>query len=188
MFINIILTNIYRNIYSILKNKKDMKKEYFKRPSSGYWNIGNCIALDKAQKYNDLFDIAINFLPRMPQPLVQFCGPISTGGRGSIESNLAELDKAILFFAAKGIYIFDQIPFEEPMQRIKSSYESYNHDLLDQFYLPIFESGYIKKFVFLPDWESSVGAKWENEWAKTNGLKIEYLPDDWYESNYDLIV
>lgn len=165
-----------------------MKKQYLERPSSGYWNIGNCIAIDKAKTYTDLFDIAIDFIPRMPQPLVQFCGPISTGGKGSIESNLAELDKAILFFATKGVSIFDQIPFEEPMQRIKSNKEGYNYDLLNQFYVPIFELGYIKKFVFLPDWESFLGAIWEHDWAKEHGIKIEYLPYDWYETDYDLVI
>jgi len=165
-----------------------MKKEYLERPSSGYWNIGNCMAIDRAQTYTELFDIAIDFITRMPQPLVQFCGPISTGGKGSIDSNLAELDKAILFFAAKGIYIFDQIPFEEPMQRIKAKEGSYNHDLLNQFYLPIFKSGHIKKFVFLPGWQSSVGAKWEHDWAEKIGIKIEYLPDNWYENDYDLVI
>ncbi|MFZ2150791.1 MAG: DUF4406 domain-containing protein [Candidatus Absconditicoccaceae bacterium] len=165
-----------------------MKKEYLQRRSCGYWNIGNCIAIDKAQTYNELFDIAIDFIPRMPQPLIQFCGPISTGGKGLIESNLAELDKAILFFAVKGVSIFDQIPFEEPMQRIKSSKQNYNYDLLNQFYVPIFQSGYIKKFVFLPGWESSVGARWEHDWAKKYGIKIEYLPNNWYEDDYDLVI
>lgn len=165
-----------------------MKKQYFNRPFSGYWTVGDCLAVDLAQTYHDLFVVAIEVLKTIPQPVVQFCGPISTGGKGSMAANLSELDIAIMFFASKGVYIFDQVPFEEPMQRIKSNPDCYNYDLLNQFYLPLFQSGLIKKFVFLPGWEDSTGAKWEHEQAEKLGIKIEYLPDDWYEKDYDLTV
>jgi len=165
-----------------------MKKQYFNRPFSGYWTVGDCLAVDLAQTYHDLFVVAIEVLKTIPQPVVQFCGPISTGGKGSIDANLAELDRAILSFASKGVYIFDQIPFEEPMQRIKPKSDGYNYDLLNQFYLPLSQSGLIKKFIFLPGWESSEGARWEDKQAEKLAIKREYLPDDWYEKNYDLIV
>jgi len=166
-----------------------MKKEYINRPGSGYWDIGNCLAVDKAKIYSDLSIVAIDIAKRMPRPLMQICGPISTGGKGSIEANIIGFDKAIMFFIAKGFNIFDQIPFEEPMHRIRASknISGYDQALLDEFYVPLFESGLIKKFIFLPDWESSKGSKWEQKQAERLGIEIIYLPDDWYESNYNLV-
>lgn len=38
--------------------------------------------------FADLAAIALTILPRLPKPVGQVCGPISTGGLGSIEANL----------------------------------------------------------------------------------------------------
>jgi len=52
--------------------------------------------LEKALTYKDLFIIAEKVLKKMPPPVGQVCGPISTGGVGSIEGNLRQLEKAIV--------------------------------------------------------------------------------------------
>jgi len=77
----------------------------------------------------------------------------------------------------EGICVFDQMPFEVPMQRIKARYPSgaLNMDLLLDFYLPIFERGFIETLYFLPDWETSFGARWEHEQAQRLNMKIIYL-------------
>ncbi len=133
--------------------------------------------LDKASSHKDLFKIAEDILRRMPSPIGQVCGPISTGGAGSIEKNLKRFEIAIADLQNKGLNIFDQMPFENPMHRIISqkSDGKYDNSILNDFYLPIFESGMVKKLYFLPDWESSTGARWEHEQAKRLGLDVEYL-------------
>ena len=82
----------------------------------------------------------------------------------------------------QGINIFDQAPFEEPMQRIKAesgkSVRESNQELLDKFYLLLFQSGLITTFYFLPGWESSFGASWERRQAKELGIEIIDLPED----------
>ncbi len=161
------------------------KNEILQRPNGKYWQEEDFQAREDAKTYNDLLIIALRILDRMPEPRVQICGPISTGGKGSIEANIAEFEKAILYFSAQGENVFDQMPFEEAMQRIKKDVVGYDKRLLNEFYLPIFKSGKIKKLLFLPGWKSSEGASWEHE--QTEVLKIAFvdLPNNWYMSDYE---
>jgi len=142
-----------------------------------YWEKEDILALEQAESVKQMFEIAIHVLRRMPQPVGQVCGPISTGGRGSILENLVAFNETIVFLQAEGNTIFDQMPFEEPMQRVKVSLPAgeYATVLLTDFYQPLFESGLIKKVYFMKDWESSKGALWEHEQAKKLGIEIAYL-------------
>jgi hypothetical protein len=142
-----------------------------------YWNDEDLLALEQADTMPQMLQIALGVLKRMPQPVAQVCGPISTGGRGSILENLVAFNETIVFLQAEGESVFDQMPFEAPMQRVKTTLPKgqYALTLLDDFYLPIFETGLIKKMYFMPDWESSHGAKWEHEQAKRLGIEIKYL-------------
>lgn len=141
-----------------------------------YWTAEDWRSLQEAQTYGDLLKIAFVVAKRMPQPLGQVCGPISTGGLGSIAENLRAINEAIEKLVDGDIHIFDQVPFEDPMRRIRVSSENhYPSQLLEEFYLPLFESGLIKALYFLPDWKSSMGATWEHEQAKRLGISIVYL-------------
>ncbi|MCR4283894.1 MAG: DUF4406 domain-containing protein [Parcubacteria group bacterium] len=142
-----------------------------------YWDQEHFDKLETSLTYKDLFTIAEDVLRKMPPPVGQVCGPISTGGAGSVEKNLKRFEEAIINLQQQGIEIFDQVPFEVPMQRIKNLREcgDYDNSLLYDFYLPIFESKLIHRLYFLPDWESSTGAKWEHEQALRLGLDIEYM-------------
>ncbi len=142
-----------------------------------YWDQEHYDSLDRAETYRDLFIVAEQVLRKMPPPIGQVCGPISTGGAGSVEKNLKRFEVTIASLQQRGIEIFDQVPFEVPMQRIKSrrEFEHYDDLLLIDFYLPIFESKLVHKLYFLPDWQSSVGARWEHDQALRLGLEIEYM-------------
>ncbi len=147
-----------------------------------YWSKQDIQELAKAQTYTDLLTIAKRVLARMPRPIVQVCGPISTGGAGSMKKNLERFDRAIQVLRAKGINLFNQMPFEEPMQLIrKREANGYSVKLLEEFYLPIFRDRLIDELFFLPDWQSSTGAKWEHEQGKRFGLKISYLEGKEYQ-------
>jgi hypothetical protein len=52
---------------------------------------------------------------------------------------------------------------------------SYPMPILEEFYLPLYQSGRIKKFFFVSGWESSFGATWEHDRAKELGIEIHYL-------------
>ncbi len=142
-----------------------------------YWTDKDTLELEQSENMPQMLAIALRVLNRMPQPVGQVCGPISTGGKGSILENLVAFNETIVFMQAEGQNIFDQMPFEEPMQRVKVSLppNTYATSLLTDFYLPIFNSGLIKKLYFMPDWQSSYGAKWEHEQAEKLGIEIEYI-------------
>jgi hypothetical protein len=142
-----------------------------------HWTTDDLKRLETATTYGAMKDIAFDILRRIPPPVAQVCGPISTGGCGSIEENLKAFGEAIADLVAHGKNVFDQRPFEEPMQRAKVIDPTHGYDLrlLDDFYLPLFESGLVHELYFLPGWESSRGARWEHEQAQRLGITIVYL-------------
>lgn len=113
-----------------------------------------------------------------PVPAVQVCGPITTGGKGSFEDNMEVLHHGIHWVAGQGKVVFDQRPFQYPMLKViaASKKSGYPHDLLEEFFLPLFLSGYIGALYFLPGWETSVGSNWEFSQGKGLGLEIRYIP------------
>ncbi len=133
------------------------------------------IAINSAESYPEMAKIALVILNSMEDPVIELCGPISTGGLGSVEKNLERFDKKIKELKSSGINVFDQIPFEIPMQKLKLKPNFKPIDLLEGFYLPLLESGKIKSLYFLPDWQSSFGARWEHDQAKRLGIEIVFL-------------
>lgn len=142
-----------------------------------HWNSDEKDALGQARSYADLFSIAKGVIERMRQPVVQVCGPISTGGVDSMVENIKRLGSIIDELEQKGIEIFNQVPFQLRMQEIREAKgeRGYDYTLLNEFYLPLFESNLIRELYFLPDWRSSVGSQWEHEQAERLGMKITYL-------------
>lgn len=142
-----------------------------------YWTEGDLEAVKTAKDFKELYLIAQKILKIMPQPIVQVCGPIGTGGLGNVEDNLRAFDETIRSLQDKGFNVFDQMPFEWPMQVIKFNLPKgvYPDSIMTDFYIPIFESGYVSEFYFMPNWETSKGAKWEHNEAERLGIKINYL-------------
>ncbi len=142
-----------------------------------YWKEEDFEGVKQAKDFKELYVIAEKILKIMPHPIVQVCGPIGTGGLGNVEDNLKAFDKTIRYLQAKGLNVFDQMPFEWPMQVMKFNLLEgvYPESILTDFYMPIFESGLVSEFYFMPNWQTSRGAKWEHEEAKRLGIKINYL-------------
>lgn len=146
-----------------------------------YWTSYDHKALREAKDFVDLFHVAQKVIDQIPNPTVAVSGPISTGGKGSIKENLYFLSASINLLHNKGFNVFDQTPFEEAMKRLREEWggEGYCMPLLEDFYKPIFESGNIQTMYFLPDWESSFGAKWEYNQCKRLGIEILYFSKEW---------
>ena len=142
-----------------------------------YFTKEDLEALKKVTTYQQMFEIAKVILKRIPKPVIQLCGPISTGGAGSVEKNMERMNTVVKYLQKQGKNVFNQLPFEEPMQKVISLRKEKHYDmsLLNEFYKPIFEQGLLDILCFLPDWESSVGARWEHDQALRLGLKIEYV-------------
>ena len=148
-----------------------------------YWTADDTLAVKKVKTFQDLLEIALGILKKMPQPIQQICGPISTGGRGSMKENMFRFKNAIDVLNENGWNVFDQLPFQEGMMIVSHHLEDgkYDTDILDIFYKGIFESGYVKKAVFLPEWQSSIGAKWEREIVTKLDLEVIEYPEDLFK-------
>ena len=148
-----------------------MMKEY------PHWEKYDFELLATTRTYSDMAQVAFRILQRIPGPIAQLCGPLTTGGRGSLEENLKMFDEGIQHLVAQGKNVFDQRPFEEPMQRLKIALPKgvYATEILSDFYLPLFESGLIHELHFLKGWEGSRGARWEHEQAQRLGITIHHL-------------
>lgn len=143
-----------------------------------YWEEKDWQDLNNVESVSDFYVIAKRIINRMPKNLVQVCGPIGTGGLGSKEANLNAFNETIKDLQRKGLNVFDQMPFEAPMQELKEKVMpngEYFESILTDFYQPLFESSVIYKFCFMPNWQSSKGANWEHEKAKELNIEIVYL-------------
>jgi hypothetical protein len=143
-----------------------------------YWTKEDWENLEKVESVGDLYIIAQNIISKMPKPFVQICGPIATGGLGSFEANLNAFNNTIKGLQKQGLNVFDQMPFEGSMQKLKNNVISKSeivNSILTDFYYPIFRSGYVSAFYFMPNWQTSFGAKCEHEKVKELGIEIVYL-------------
>lgn len=150
-----------------------------------YWTEVEREALSKADSYEEAADIAIALLARMREqgkPIVQICGPMSTGGLGNLRENMQRFQRAVDIAIEKGITVFNQVAFQEAIIRLSSYQEGdteYDMGILERFYRRVFEAGHIDAFLFLPDWESSVGTRWEREVAAKVGIEVKEYPLEW---------
>ena len=141
-----------------------------------YLTENNKNDIRNARSFYELVVIADDVLTHMKQPIIQVCGPISTGGKGSVKENMLFMAEVINELTNRGLNVFNQLPFERAFDRIMRTYKisGYDTPILEEFYGPIFESGKIKEIYLLPGWEKSIGARWEHNYAKKMGIKIKY--------------
>ncbi len=156
-----------------------------KDKSSYYWTWQDYLLVEKARSISELAVIALRIIGLMSKPIVQVCGPLSTGGLGSLSANQERFSLAIniLHHRSRGCYrVFDQMPFQGAMARLteRRRKSGYPREILYQFYLPIFKSSNIQLAYFLSGWQESVGARWEHQTAPKYGIRIKDFPDRWF--------
>jgi hypothetical protein len=126
-----------------------------------YWTEADRLEAEACLTFEDLSFIAQRIAARMPRPLAIICGPITTGGLGSVEKNLARFAMMIDRVKSSGENVFYQLQFEPYLWKIIGSpNDRGGFHLLEAFYQPLFTL-YIQTFYFIPGWESSSGACWE---------------------------
>jgi hypothetical protein len=143
-----------------------------------YWSEVERSALRGVTTYKDMAGVALDVLRAMirvegDKQIVEVCAPISSGGFGNRADNELLFHALIKGAANRGFLVFDQMPFQEAMDRISPEHNGcdiYCTDILNVFYNTIFESGYISMFLFGPFWHTSRGARWERE--RSMQLKI----------------
>jgi len=122
-----------------------------------------------------LVDEALLEISKMKYPVIQFCGPISTGGFGNATENLECLYSVIQTSIKRGMSVFNQVSYERRLDKILTDHHEYDYPLLDFFYSPILTSKKISGLVFLPLWETSIGSQWEHDIGQSLHLPIHYL-------------
>ena len=143
------------------------------------------VAMNKAISLHELAEIALRALQFIRQTcdgeIVQICGPMSTGGLGDLKKNMERFNFAVMKAEEMGVLVFNQAHFQDAMIRVIHFEEGrpYCVDLLEVFYRRVFESGFISRTLFLPDWHTSVGAIWEREAAENLGIVVEEYPLHW---------
>lgn len=150
-----------------------------------YWTEEEKRQAAEAATMSQLARVAFTILERIPRPIVEVCGPMSTGGVGTLEGNLTRFRQAIVVLGRRGYHVFNQLPFQAEMLRIIQSGNTakggYCWDILEKFYEPIFASGIIARAFFLPGWHSSTGTRWERERATLAQIQISEFPESWFE-------
>lgn len=149
-----------------------------------HWTLREVEALNVASTFEEITQVALTILSRMSgcgQPIVQICGPISTGGLGDLRKNLERFDKAVKKASERGLIVFNQLPFQTAIERIDpyTGTDGYCMEILEVFYHGVFHSGLINKTLFLPGWEGSIGATWERAIVSKLGIEIEEYPEEW---------
>ncbi|MDB5254151.1 MAG: hypothetical protein JWL80_217 [Parcubacteria group bacterium] len=152
-----------------------------------YWTEVELARLETAEDFHLLAEVAITILARMrevDEEIIQVCGPISSGGLGDPELNKLRLEAAIRMAGEQGYHVFNQMPFETAIVRIMQKYPpgQYCTEVLEVFYRTIFESGYIRRCFFVPNWHTSFGAKWERRACVRLGILLKDIPDSWFET------
>jgi hypothetical protein len=150
------------------------------------WLLREC---KNADSFAELVPIAIDELKKFADGAEVVCGPITTGGRGSIEANLAVFNGSIRALQQEGRPVFNQVPYEERFFFFKKRWLAadptragqYYMPILEEFYLPIFQTGLIKRGWFIPGWESSFGTRWERKTLPEHGAEIHDLTTDWID-------
>ena len=140
-----------------------------------YWTEVEHKDLEQVASFAHLADIALRVVARILPPVGQVCGPITTGGHGDIEKNMNVFVATINRLEEQGLNIFNQVPFQQLMRRLKATHPNGEIAILEQFYGPLFRSGFITTLYFIPGWETSFGAKWEHGQAQHLGLEVVYL-------------
>lgn len=143
----------------------------------------------KANSFAELVPIAMSELHKYAHGVEVVCGPISTGGRGSIDANIAVFTATIAGLREHGRPVFNPVPYEDRIFFFKKRwYESspenagkYYMPILEEFYLPLIQTGRIKRGWFIPGWESSFGAQWERQQLTDAGAEIFDITNEWID-------
>lgn len=155
------------------------------------WTESDIPIINSASNFKELAAHTLKVIKRLETPAIMVSGPISTGGKGSRDENLKVYAKAIEYLRNKNLLVFNQIIVEDLILSHLKKWQAegntgYCMPILEEFYLPLFKSGMVSRLMFMPGWQSSFGAKWERNIAKSLSIEIEDFPLDW-EEEFDAV-
>jgi hypothetical protein len=112
----------------------------------------------KAASFTKLFLIAKAEVCKFPGGAEIVCGPITTGGLGTFEENMRVFENTIKALLRQGRPIFNQLPYQVRMVSLIEEWKNadkfragkYCMPLIEDFYLPLFKTGCIRRCVVHP--------------------------------------
>ena len=126
----------------------------------------------------ELARAAIERLQALPQPVVRICGPLTSGGQG-YDENLRRFNEATRILKEQGYTVFDYFDNDDE-ERIREAGLPWEV-VMEQYHRPILETGLIQTAFFLPDWQSSNGARWEYEMVSDlPAMEAKEFPEEWF--------
>ncbi|MDE2010855.1 MAG: hypothetical protein KGI61_01550 [Patescibacteria group bacterium] len=152
------------------------------------WTESDMNAVNSAESFEQLGEIAVHLLWRFPPYLHMSSGPMTTGGVGSLEGNLL-VHKAIieLLYDEIGLQMWSQLPFEDRMAVLSREWhrnhpqEMYCMPLLEGFYTRVFSTRRIVSLQMIYGWQTSRGATWEADQCRKLGIRVNELPVEFTE-------
>lgn len=117
------------------------------------------------------------------------CGPVSTGGKGSVHENIPIFNRSIATLKDEyGRPIFSQIFLEEHIRYLYDDWKKdpkntgYCMPILEEVYYPIFKTRRLRGAFFIPGWQGSFGTSWEYKTLPQFDVWRAELPPGWTET------
>ncbi len=153
----------------------------YETEDTDYWAPEDHISCEAAHRAEELGEVALGVLYRLPEPAELVCGPITSGGK-SLAENLRVFRLTIDRLRERGHVVMDQLPLERHIVRIlpERTVET-NLLILNGVYGPMLRSGRIRRLNFIHGWDASFGASWEHNEGTLLGILRQYLPADFLE-------
>lgn len=140
--------------------------------------------------FDGLGEVVVSIVREMAEDadgkLHQVCGPISSGGLGSMEDNLRVFQTSINVVSQRyQCHVFNQLPLQDKLVELylawRAEYpkEEYCWDILEKVYGPIFRSDCIEVGHFIPRWHTSTGTRWERETLQELDILMKEIPEEW---------
>jgi hypothetical protein len=150
-----------------------------------FWTPSDYRDIERADCFEAIGEKAVEVLRRMPQPVSQLCGPISTGGLNCVHRNLVLFKRCVEELRIQGLNPFDQIPLQIGFMRLAKLWhmengEGYCLPILHVVYRRIFESLRVARTFFLPYWWKSYGTTWEGQTVTRLSIPCHGFPRHWY--------
>jgi len=151
------------------------------------------VAIEAATSFSASAEIAKQVLNTIPLPpgCIGVCDPISNKKANSLPAMshpFSLFNHTTQLFIDAGYPVFDERPFLSKLASLKETWfikhsnEHFCKPLIEEFYLPLLETGRVTHLVLLPEWIAQYVSYWEEGYAATHKIKTIQLPDGWDEN------
>lgn len=151
-----------------------------------YWDIKLSGQLARARTWQELCQVAVVVLEKIPRPTVLVCGPLATDDLPTREENRHVLNLATSRLRMTGLNVFDRTPFEDKSFEVTQYWKRQNRLGLDnrrevEFDGPLLNSKWFSAAYFLTGWENDLQARRERDQLEQQGVVLYKFPSHIYK-------